>query len=419
MFKQLFSITAGTVLTAFIVGGNSQVQAASLQVIARGLESPRGLTFGPDGALYVTEAGSGGAGPCIPAPGGDGSEVCYGATGGITRIENRVQTRIVSGLPSIAQPLPELSITFDATGIHDIQFDSSGRAYAVFGLGSSPDQRDGVLQVPEFGQFVAIDNLNSGTPTFTGLADLVAYEGQFNPDKGGSGFFNPYNNGIDSNPYTFLIKDDTAYIIDAAGNDFFKVKTDGSGLELLSVFPTRPIADPLVDRTIDMQSVPTSLTIGPDGAFYVGEFTGFPYPNDAARIFRLGADNKPEVFAEGFTQIIDMAFDDKGGLYVLEFADNSLFNGGGNGSLIYINPDGTRQTFLDDKLLFPTALELGSNGDVYISNRGFIPGQGEVLRFNASVPEPSSILGLAFLGGLGVRSWRKRSHGKSKEGTGA
>jgi hypothetical protein len=72
------------------------------------------------------------------------------------------------------------------------------------------------------------------------------------------------------------------------------------------------------------------------------------------------------------------------------------------------------KTDLDEKLLFPTALELGSNGDMYISNRGFIPEEGEVLRFNASVPEPSSILGLAFLGGLGVRSQRK-----SKQGAGA
>ncbi|MFM7713233.1 MAG: ScyD/ScyE family protein, partial [Microcystis sp.] len=146
----------------------------------------------------------------------------------------------VTGLPSIALPVPEFSTAIDVTGIHDIQFDSNGKAYAIFGLGSSPEQRDQVLKVPEFGQLVAIDNLN-GQASLTKLADLAEYEGLFNPDNNNSGFFNPYNDGIDSNPYAFLIKDDTAYIVDAAGNTFFKAKTDGSEFTLLSIFPERPI----------------------------------------------------------------------------------------------------------------------------------------------------------------------------------
>jgi glucose/arabinose dehydrogenase len=54
-------------------------------VIASGLDNPRGLAFGPEGALYVVEAGRGGDGPGTPFElFGDGS--CFGLTGAVTCI---------------------------------------------------------------------------------------------------------------------------------------------------------------------------------------------------------------------------------------------------------------------------------------------------------------------------------------------
>jgi glucose/arabinose dehydrogenase len=40
--------------------------AQPFEVIASGLDNPRGLAFGPDGALDVVEAGRGSDGPCTP-----------------------------------------------------------------------------------------------------------------------------------------------------------------------------------------------------------------------------------------------------------------------------------------------------------------------------------------------------------------
>jgi hypothetical protein len=48
-----------------------------------GLDNPRGLAFGPEGALYVVEAGRGGGGPCVMLR---GASQCYGPSGALTRL---------------------------------------------------------------------------------------------------------------------------------------------------------------------------------------------------------------------------------------------------------------------------------------------------------------------------------------------
>ena len=55
--------------------------------------------------------------------------------------------------------------------------------------------------------------------------------------------------------------------------------------------------------------MPTSVVKGPDGAYYVGQLTGFPFPPGGANVWRVKPGHDPEVFKGGFTNIIDIAFD--------------------------------------------------------------------------------------------------------------
>ena len=71
-----------------------------VSVVLTGLNAPKQLVFGPEGALYVVESGTGAASDqCIRA--GDAeAEVCYTLSGSITRLWKGQQERIVTGLPS-------------------------------------------------------------------------------------------------------------------------------------------------------------------------------------------------------------------------------------------------------------------------------------------------------------------------------
>ncbi len=388
MLKKFAPAAAGAALITFAVG--EVVQAATFEILAGGLDSPRGLIFGPDGALYVTEAGRGGTGACIPSPSLPGANLCYGSTSAVTRIQNGITERVVTGLPSLA--LPNGS---DASGAHDIAFDSTGTAYVVVGLAGNPDNRDNLLGIADFGQLITIDDFNGGA-SWTRLGDLAAYEGLNNPDGG----------DIISNPYALLIQSDTAFVVDPGANALLGVAINGSELAVQSVFDTRPVTNPFGGPDIPMQPVPTSIAVGPDGAYYVGELTGFPFPTNAARVYRIEG-NQQTVYADGFTNIIDLAFDPEGSLLVLEYAANSILSGDPMGALIRVAPDGTRTTIASEGLISPTGLTLGPDGAAYISNNGFEAGQGQIIRIDltdepTSVAEPTSILGLLAFGAFGT-----------------
>ncbi|MDM9586095.1 ScyD/ScyE family protein [Nostoc sp. GT001] len=405
--------------------GMKAASAASFSVIADGLYNAGGLSFSPDGNLYVTEAGIGGSGGCVPPASGQGDSLCYGTSGAVTKIENGKTERILTGLPSIA--LPDGT---GASGPRDIKFDATGKPYVLIGYGANPTFRDRNLGYTDLGKIIAPDfNTNS----WTSVADIGNYELANNPDGGDVG----------SNPLGFVIDGNKLVAVDAGANDLLSVNTDSSNLQAIVAFPqdilTNPVFPPSgtpsnepaqvpsqgeVVRTpkaglrpsqFATQPVPSGVAKGPDGAYYVSQFTGFPFPEGGAKIYRVAADGKSSVFADGFTQLTDLEFDTEGNLYALQYANQSAWKGNFDGSVIKIAPNGTRTTLLSGNgLESPSALTIGADGAVYVTNRGDRPGLGQVLRIEniKSVPEPSSAFGVLAIGAFGVAWLHKKRNSK-------
>jgi len=339
--------------------------APQVEVIATGLNNPRGLAFAPNGQLYVTEAGSGGNGRCLVLA--DQRTACYGETGAITRVDPRGKSspkRIVRGLPSLAAQ-PD---GFGGTGPQHIAFSRDGRASVVMGFGAEAPARKGVgRKAWLFGKVlqVRIDG------RLISAADIATYEFIHNPVPGGA----------DSNPNGVAMVPGRTVVADAGANAIFSIAADRT-ITTLAAFPARmvPAPPPLSlppGATIPMQSVPTTVVDGKDGWLYVGELTGFPFPAGGANVYRVSPDGGPvETYARGFTNIVALAFDDWHRLYVLEIGNGPSFGSPPlrpPGRLVRVNPDGSR-TVLHDQLFYPGGLAIGKDGAAYVTNNGVVPG---------------------------------------------
>lgn len=366
------------VATAFVTQ-RLEAQQYVLQEVMSGLSSPRGLAFGPDGGLYVAEAGAGGTGPGIV--GSTGSTGLFGTSGALSRLLNGVQERVLPGLPSIAATAP---VGLEASGLSDIVFDNAGTAYGLIGLGANPNNRSS-LGAPG-ADFATLVRLPLGGGALQHIADLGAHEIANNPDAG----------LLDSNPYGLAPIPGGGFLVaDAGSNAFLKVAIDGT-VSTMGALPLRP--NPLPFGPPLFQAVPTSIAVGPDGAYYIGELTGFPFPPGAANVYRFDPTTSALTVAHaGFTNIGDLTFDASGNLYVLQMTTNGLATamGPGSGALIKIDA-GTdhRTTIVSAGLMLPSSVVAGPDGVLYVTNRATSGDAGQVLRITP-VPEPASAVMLS------------------------
>ena len=142
---------------------------------------------------------------------------------------------------------------------------------------------------------------------------------------------------------------------------------------------------------IPAQPVPTSVAVGSDGYYYVGELKGIPAPIGESRIWRIAPDASwaqcPDadcelVFDGGFTSIIDLAFGPDGLLYVVELDENSWFaanlppaaNALLGGTINACDVENPGCTVVADGIPLPTAITFGKKGTLWSTMFGPVPG---------------------------------------------
>jgi hypothetical protein len=328
----------------------SIIHAATVEIIATDLANPRGIAIGPAGRILVAEAGTGGTSVSMT---GHVSEVFHG------------KVRRLLTLPSVdGRPGEPTGPTSVAT--------AGGMGEMFVTMGGGPGVPFGAL-------------LRANPARTAVVANLAAYEFANNPD----GVVPP-----DSNPYgVAIVEDGSALVTDAAANDLLLVAHDGT-IDTVAIFPPAPNALFGVIGGPTVQAVPTTVTVGPDGAWYVAELRGFPFAN-TSHVWRIepgsrnvhcaiGATSGPCIdWADGLRHVVSIAFGPDGNLYASQFGPGPGFpflpGSAIPGSLARVDSSTKVVTVLYTGLEEPGGIAIDDDGAIYISNKS-TSSAGELLR---------------------------------------
>jgi len=193
------------------------------------------------------------------------------------------------------------------------------------------------------------------------VADLLAYEIEFNPDG------QPRVDDADSNPYAVLALPGRTLVADAAGNDIVEVRANGS-IRTLTVLPVSFAGDcatapnnGVADGGCD--PVPTDLALGPDGFVYASGLGSFA----EGFVWKIDATTGEIVDTwGGLPPLTGVAVGDDGSVYASSLFVGLIFKFAPNGAVSLAEVPG------------PAGLDF-ARGVLYVGTVDFAGGPGSVL----------------------------------------
>lgn len=332
-------------------------------VVASGLTTPRGFTWGPDGTMYVALAGSGGmtaATEQAPASAILGP-FNGGPSGAVAKIENGCPVAAATGLPSTLDGMGEV------LGPEDVAFLGGELYVGVDGGGpvhGNPAQPAGIYKVKADGTASVVADLSK----WLRANPVAAVPQDYDPDADG------YRMVADQ-------AEGALWVLEPNSGGLLRVKADGT-----------------ISRIADLSAghpVPSAIAAAPGGGVYIGNLTAVPFADGTAKVIKVTADGQVTDVWTGLTAVTGLAVGADGSLYAAELSTGNLpqppFLMPASGKVVRQTGPASSEEVAGG-LMFPIALGIGPDGGMYVSTPAVGPtdGSGMILRLGGSAASPAA-----------------------------